>query len=143
MTRAFVSSATGVVPHGAGFADLSWRSAPNGARHFRTAEPNTLRGKFAIDNDVGRLGQQLTQIVAQLESANDDGLRHLLGKTSESLNLIVWLAKLGDSRMKAVLPHVRAMARAIERLDKGKAIKAGNAAVTEFGTGGSSQSPSG
>jgi hypothetical protein len=86
-----------------------------------------------MDNDVVRPGQQVSHIVAQLESADDDGLKHLLGKTREVLKLIIWLAESGDIRMKDVLPHVRAMARAIQRRDKGKAVQAGIAAVTEFG----------
>lgn len=86
-----------------------------------------------LDENIGRPGRQVSQIVAQIESADDDGLRDLLAKTRETLRLMVWLAALGDHGIKDVLPHVRAMARAIQRRDKGEAIKAGNAAVTEFG----------
>jgi hypothetical protein len=86
-----------------------------------------------MDNDVGKPAQRVSQIVAQIESADEDGLRDLLGKTREALKLMMWLADLGDHRMKEALPHVRAMARAIQRRDKGEAIKTGKAAVMEFG----------
>lgn len=89
-----------------------------------------------MENHVGRPGQRVSLIVAQIESADEDGLPDLLGKTREALEEIESLA-VRDQRMKEALRLVRAMARALQRKDKRKATRNGRDAMKELKGAGS------
>jgi hypothetical protein len=73
----------------------------------------------------------IEQILTQIESADGDGWNDLLGIAREALEETERLA-VRDERRKEALRLVRAMARAIQRKDKRKAIRSGRDALKEF-----------